>query len=99
MAETAAHFLKQRKAALSGHMDSLQNAVDDLTGTHKLTNEEADCLVQLAGEQAIKFLKSQLTAWESLLHKDKNFMVSFCRKALIPLMADIHTVPLGTRVL
>ncbi|EIE20286.1 hypothetical protein COCSUDRAFT_67565 [Coccomyxa subellipsoidea C-169] len=73
MAETAVHFMKQRKAALSAHMDSVQNAIDDLTGAHKLTDAEAECLVQLAGEQAIKLLKSQLEAWESLLRKDKDF--------------------------
>lgn len=67
--------MKQRKAALSAHMDSVQNAIDDLTGAHKLTDAEAECLVQLEGEQAIKLLKSQLEAWESLLRKDKDFAV------------------------
>ena len=75
MAETAVQFLKQRKAALNDHMDSVQNAIDDLTGVHKLTDAEADCLVQSAGDQAIRLLKSQLAAWESLLRNDKDLAV------------------------
>ncbi len=78
MADTAARFMEKCKADLKKHVDSLQNSIDDLAGSHKLTVDEADCLVQLAGEQAIKLHRSQLAAWEALLRKDKDFVVSSC---------------------
>lgn len=74
MADTAASFMKKCNADLKRHMTSLQNSIDDLTGSHTLTGDEADCLVQLAGEQAIKLHRSQLAAWEALLRKDKDFV-------------------------
>lgn len=84
MADTAVQFLKQRKVALNEHLDSLQNAINDLTIYHKLTDAEAECLVQLAGEQAIRLLKSQIGAWESLLRKDKDVAVR---------RSDMHKIP------
>jgi hypothetical protein len=93
MADIAVQFLKQRKVALNEHLDSLQNAIDDLTTYHKLTDAEAECLVQLAGEQAIRLLKSQIGAWESLLRKDKDVAVRRSDMHKFPARLDSYEGP------
>lgn len=76
MSEATVHFLQQRRKALNYQLSSLQSALEDLTGPHKFTEAEVDCLVQTTGEQSITVLKAQIEAWQSFLGKDREYIVS-----------------------
>ena len=76
MAEKALSTLRQQHMNASRYIAMLDNTIEDLSGSQKLTEAEVDCIMELRGEQAVKGLEAQLRLWKRYLGKDKDLLVS-----------------------
>ena len=76
MAEKALSTLRQQHKNASQYLEMLNNTMEDLSGSQKLTEAEVDCIMELRGEQAVKGLEAQLKLWKRYLGKDKDLLVS-----------------------
>ena len=75
MAEKALSTLRQQHNSASQYVSLLDNTIEDLSGSQKLTEAEVDCVMELRGEQAVKSLEAQLKLWKRFLGKDKDLLV------------------------
>ena len=75
MAEKALSTLHQQHKSASQYVALLDNAIEDLSGSQKLTEAEVDCIMELRGEQAVKSLEAQLKLWKRYIGKDKDLLV------------------------
>ena len=75
MADKALSTLRQQHKNASQYLEMLNNTMEDLSGSQKLTEAEVDCIMELRGEQAVKGLEAQLKLWKRYLGKDKDLLV------------------------
>lgn len=75
MAEKALSTLRQQHKSASQYVALLDNTIEDISGSQKLTEAEVDCVMELRGEQAVKSLEAQLKLWKRFLGKDKDLLV------------------------
>ena len=75
MAEKALSMLRQQQKSTSQYAEMLENTVEDLSGSQKLTEAEVDCIMELRGEQAINGLEAQLKPWKRYLGKEEDMLV------------------------
>ena len=75
MAEKALSTLRQQQKSASQYVEMLENTVEDLSGSQKLTEAEVDCIMELRGEQAINGLEAQLKPWKRYLGKEEDMLV------------------------
>ncbi|CAL5228847.1 g12054 [Coccomyxa viridis] len=74
MAEKALSTLHQQHKSASQYVALLDNTIEDLSGSQKLTEAEVDCIMELRGEQAVKSLEAQLKLWKRYIGKDKDLL-------------------------
>ena len=72
MTDEAVQFLKQQIKAANRLVSTLQSAEEDLRSGQKLTDDEAQCLLHLTGEQALSVLRKQVAAWEAYLAGERS---------------------------